>query len=168
MIHVDLLLKNANILTVDGNDSTAQALAVQAGRFLAVGSNQDLEGLAGTGTRLIDARGRTVLPGFIDAHCHLLSLTAKTLLQVDCSAATVKSIEDIVNSLRKQAARTPKGRWIQGARYDDTKLEERRHPTRWDLDRASTEHPIHLRHVSGHLGVVNSLGFAAGRITRDS
>ena len=168
MLYADLVVHNANILTVDSDDSVKQALAVQSGHFVWVGSNDEAKALAGPSTRVFDAGGRTVLPGFIDAHCHLLSLTGKQLLQVDCSAGKVKSVDDIIRALQQQAHVTPKGQWILGALYDDTKLAERRHPTRWDLDKASREHPIHLRHVSGHLGVVNTPAFAAAGISRES
>ncbi len=168
MLYADLVVYNANVLTVDAHDSVAEALAVKSGRFVSVGSNDDVKSLASPSTKVVDAGGRTVLPGFIDAHCHLLSLTGKQLLQVDCSAGKVKCVDDIIRALQQQAHKTPKGQWILGALYDDTKLAERRHPTRWELDRASTEHPIHLRHVSGHLGVVNTPAFAAGGISKKS
>jgi hypothetical protein len=167
-VYADLVVRNANILTVDASDSVAEAVAVNSGRFAAVGANHDIEASVGPSTEVVDAGGRTVLPGFIDAHCHLLSVAAKQLLQVDCSPAKAKSIDDIIRALQSQATKTDKGKWILGARYDDTKLAERRHPTRWDLDRASTEHPIHLRHVSGHLGVVNTPAFEAAGITKQS
>jgi len=168
VLYADLVVCNANILTVDANDSVTEALAVKSGRFVSVGPNHEIEALVGPSTKVVDAGGRTVLPGFIDAHCHLLSLTGKQLLQVDCSAGKVKSIDDIIRALRLQSTKTAKGQWLLGARYDDTKLTERRHPTRRELDRASTEHPIHLRHVSGHLGVVNTPAFAAAGIRKDS
>jgi len=168
VLYADLVLLNAGVFTVDARDSVSEALAVKAGRFVFVGANHDAEALVGPSTKVVDAGGKTVLPGFIDAHCHLLSLTGKQLLQVDCSAGTVKSVDDIVRALKRQADKTAKGKWILGVRYDDTKLAERRHPTRWDLDRASTEHPIHLRHVSGHLGVVNTAALATAGITKKS
>ena len=168
MIEPELVCINGNVITVDDVDSVQEAFAVKDGRFLSVGKNRDVIKLRGPGTEVIDLRKRTVLPGFIDAHAHLLSLTGKTYLQVDCSGPDVRSIDDIVRKLSRKASRTEPGKWILGVGYDDSKLSEGRHPTRRDLDRVSREHPVHIRHVSGHLGVVNSLGFRLAGIDEDT
>ena len=162
MLHPDIVLKNARVYTVDPIYSTAEALAVLDGKFVAVGTNEDIENITGPGTRVIDADGKTVVPGFIDAHCHPLSLEGKNLLQVDCSSGNASSIEELVAALVERAEQMPPGEWVLGARYDDTKLAEKRHPNRWDLDRVSTRHPVHIRHVSGHMGVVNSKALELG------
>lgn len=164
----DLVLFNARIRTLDPANRVAQALAVLNNRFLAVGSSREMRELAGKSTTMIDAAGRTVVPGFIDAHCHPASLRGKQLLQVDLSPERVRSIDDLVKALQAKAAETPPGQWIQGQRYDDTKLAENRHPTRKELDRASREHPIHIRHVSGHLGAVNSMALQLAGLGKGS
>jgi predicted amidohydrolase YtcJ len=155
-MQADLLIINANILTVDPRNSTAGAVAVTGDIITAVGTSEELKALAGPRTRVLDAAGKTVLPGFIDAHSHPLSLAGKQMLHVDCSAGKVGSIDDIITGLKARAEQTPPGKWVLGGRYDDTKLADGRHPTRGDLDKVSKDHPIHLRHVSGHMGVVNS------------
>ena len=81
---------------------------------------------------------------------------------------TCRRIDDIVAALKEKAARTPPGQWIVGSGYDDTGLAERRHPTRLDLDRASSKHPIWLLHVSYHLGVANSAALARAGVTGDT
>jgi len=156
MIYPDLLVLNANIVTVDSRNTVVEALAIKNGCIEAVGTSREIKTLAGAHTSTFDAGKRTVLPGFIDAHCHFLSLAGKQMLQVDCSADKVHSIDDIVLALKKKSRCTPREQWILGSGYDDTKLAESRHPTRWDLDRATREHPVHIRHVSGHIGVANS------------
>jgi len=164
----DLIIKNARIYTVSPAYTEAEAMACMNGIIIAVGSNHEIENLVGPGARILDAGGKTVVPGFIDAHCHPLSLEGKNLLQVDCSAEKVASIEELISAIREQAEKKPPGEWVLGARYDDTKLAEQRHPNRWDLDKASCRHPIHVRHVSGHLGVVNSMALEYGHITKNT
>ena len=167
-MHADLLIINANGITMDPRNPAAGAVAVTGDIITAVGASDKLKSLAGPDTRILDAAGKTLLPGFIDAHCHLLSLAGKQLLHVDCSAGKVDSIDGVIRELKKRADATPPGQWVLGGRYDDTKLAEGRHPTRWDLDKVSTNHPIHLRHVSGHMGVVNSRALEIGKFNKNT
>ena len=135
----------------------AQAVAVQGERILAVGSDAEVRRQAGSPeVEGIDCRGRAVLPGFIDAHCHLLAYAAN-LLAVDCSPAAVSSIADIQAAVRRQAKITPSGRWIRAVGYSEVDLAEGRHPNRWDLDLAAPDHPVRLIHRGGHACVLNSL-----------
>ena len=166
MMRPDLIIKNGNIYSLDAGNTRYRAMAVRDGRIVALGKNEDMEPLEGAGVMVEDAEGRTILPGFIDAHCHLLSLRGKQLLQVDCSPGKVKNIDDIIRALERKAAETPPGQWVLGGSYDYSKLEEKRHPTRKDLDRASTEHPIHLRSQTCHSGVCNSKAFEIAGITK--
>ena len=168
MAAADLILVNADIFTMDARDSRARALAARGETLIAVGEEAEIRGLAGPKTEVIDAGGRVVLPGFIDAHCHLLSLRGQQLLQADCSPARARSIGDLIRILKEEAARTPRGQWVQGGSYDHSKLAENRHPTRRELDRVSTEHPVHLRNNSCHMGVLNSLALERAGITRET
>ena len=99
MLHPDIVLKNACVYTVDPGYSTSEAIVVLNGKFAVVGMNADIENITGPGTRVIEAGGKTVAPGFIDAHCHSLSLECKNLLQIDCSPDNVSSIEELVAAL---------------------------------------------------------------------
>jgi predicted amidohydrolase YtcJ len=135
----------------------AEAVAVAGDRLLAVGSEAGVARHRGPRTRLIDGRGGTLLPGFIDAHCHLLSYAA-SLLSVDCSPKAVRSIADIQAAVA--AARTPEGRWLRAVGYDESELAEGRHPTRWDLDTAAPRHPVRLLHRTGRACVLNSLAMS--------
>ncbi|HLC23469.1 MAG TPA: amidohydrolase, partial [Dehalococcoidia bacterium] len=118
-------------------------------------------------TRLIDCEGKTVVPGFEDAHCHVLAF-ARRLLSLDCSPPSVGSIEDIKARLREQAALTPRGSWIICSGYNEFHLAEKRHPTRRDLDEAAPDHPVKLGHFSGHMCVLNNAGLQAIGITNDT
>jgi predicted amidohydrolase YtcJ len=133
----------------------AEAVAVAGDRLLAVGSGAGVARQRGPETRLVDGRGLTLLPGFIDAHCHLLSYAA-SLLSIDCRPSAVRSIGDIQAALAAAAARTPQGRWLRAVGYDETDLAEGRHPTRWDLDGAAPHHPVRLVHRTGRACVLNS------------
>ncbi len=166
MLFADLVILDGNIITVDDKNPRAEALAAKDGKFVAVGATSQIKELVGKDTNVIDIQGKTVTPGFIDAHCHPV-VGARRLLHVDCTPAKVKTIDDIVNALRERAKTTPKGKWIEGRRYDCMKLAEKRHPTRWDLDKASTEHPIYIV-ASGHIGVANSKALEIAKITKDS
>ena len=153
----DLILCNARAITLNPNQPLAQAVAIAGESILAVGDTREIQALASAKTQVVDCRGLTLLPGFIDAHCHLLAL-AGSLTGVDCSPEAVKSVADLQIALRQRADATPHGQWIRGYGYDDTSLLEYRHPTRHDLDQAAPHHPVRLDHRSGHAVVLNSRG----------
>ncbi len=154
-ISADLVLLNGVILTVDKDFSRAEAVAVRDGKILEVGENETIKPFIGHNTNVIDLKGKTVLPGFHDAHCHMYMFGAQ-LSQINCRSPPIKSIEEIIAKLREKADNTPIDRWIVGWGYDDTKLNEKRHPTRWDLDKASSENPVVVRRTCGHTIVINS------------
>ncbi len=167
-IHADLVVLNGNVVTVDDARPRVEAFAVLADSFVAVGSTSDIEPWVGPATRVIDAAGRTVTPGFIDAHMHPRAIypDSSPLSTVDLRPVSVASMADLVAALAAKATLVPDGQWIQGVRYEDTKLG--RHPTRADLDQASSTHPIYLSHSSGHVGVANSFVLKAAGVTRDT
>ena len=174
-----LVLHNARVITMDRRQPRAQAVAVRGERILAVGSDANVRSCADPQAEVIDCGGRALLPGFIDAHCHVLAYAA-SLLAVDCGPDAVSSIADIQAALRRQAEVTPAGRWIRAVGYSEVDLAEGRHPTRWDLDLAAPDHPVRLIHRSGHACVLNSLALRlcgigmeseeppGGRMERDS
>jgi predicted amidohydrolase YtcJ len=152
----DLILYNANILTVNAKEPRAQAVAISSGRFLAVGSDADVLNLAGPGIRKMDLGGKTVTPGFIDAHSHPAAAGLEHLRMVDCD---LRSISAIQAALRERATKTPPGEWVLGFKYDDTKTEDGRPLSISDLDAAVPAHPVHIEHRGGHTVYANSLAF---------
>lgn len=164
---MDLLVTNAHVVTMDPHDTVAQAIAVKDGRIAAVGTADDLRPFARPGTAMVDAGGRTVLPGFIEPHNHMVGF-ATALMGVDARTPPNETIRDIVDRLRDAAARVPADRWVLGRGYDDTGVRDMRHPTRRDLDQASSQHPIVIWHNSGHLLVANSKALALAGIRSET
>jgi len=154
---METIFKNGNILTMEESAPRAEALAIQFGRIYRVGRNEEIENLSRPATKVIDLRGQTMLPGFIDTHNHFC-LYALLTDQADCrpAAGCVKG-EDVVEALKAQAKKTTPGKWIMGWGYASYLLDDKKELTREDLDRASKKHPICLVHVSVHGAVVNSL-----------
>jgi predicted amidohydrolase YtcJ len=152
----DLILHNGHVVTVNPAEPTAEAVAIARGRFFAVGKNADVLNLATPGVRKIDLSGKTVLPGFIDAHSHPAQAGLMHLRMVDCD---LRSISAIQVALRERAAKTSPGDWVLGFKYDDTKTEEVRPLSVADLDAAVPDHPVHIQHRGGHTTYSNSLAF---------
>jgi hypothetical protein len=168
----DMLLFNGKVVTVDAQDTIGEAVAIKFGKILAVGSDNEVKPLTGSGTIVIDLEGRTVLPGLIDSHCHIASYSEgmqRVMGVIDASyEAGVRSIADIQAKVAEQAKRKPKGEWINVVKEDDSKLLERRHPNKWDLDKAAPEHPVMVSTVGGHFSIVNAKAFELAGVTRDS
>ena len=163
----DLIFCNANVLTLDPHCPRAETVAVREGKILSVSGNNAVEELKGTRTSIIDCHGKTILPGFHDAHCHFTAL-AESLLTLDLCPPAVHSIPDIQDKIRTLSQNLPRGSWIKAGGYNEFYLVERRHPTRWDLDRATTTHPVKLTHRSGHAHVLNSLALALAGISNET
>jgi len=158
-------LYNGHIITVDRTAPRAQAIAISGDRIAQVGDNAHIRALAGRGTRLIDLGGKTVVPGFIDAHSHPAYSGLQHLRAVD---ADLRSIAAIQAAVRERAARTPKGEWVLGFKYDDTKTSEGRYLTRADLDAATKDHPVYIVHRGGHSAYVNSLAITRAGVTEQT
>jgi predicted amidohydrolase YtcJ len=152
----DLIFTNGRVHIVDGSDHEAEALAIAGDRILQAGSNATVRALAGPSTRRIDLAGRSLLPGFIDAHCHYVWL-GNAQAGIDCKAPGMNSIGAILEAVRERASRLPSGAWIRGSGYDQTKLAERRHPNRNDLDTAAPRNPVVLTRTCAHICAANSL-----------
>ena len=142
-------------------------MAVRGKRIAWVGSADDAGAMGSSGVRMIDCGGQTLVPGFIDAHVHVLAFAAR-LLAVNCGAREVSSIGDIQSALRERVKASPQGSWIRAGGYDEFALDEKRHPTRWDLDAAAPSHPVRLDHRSGHAIVLNSAALGAVGISADT
>ena len=167
----NLLLLNARVLdletTLEPAPVSLQGVAINGGIIAGVGSKGGVSGLAGPGAKVIDCGGKALMPGLVDAHCHLLALAA-SLLGMDCGPRNISSIQQLQQMVFRQAGETPPGRWVRGFGYDDTTLAEGRHPNRWDLDPVSPDHPVRLDHRSGHASVLNSRALELVGITQDT
>ena len=164
-IKADTVIRNANIITIDSRQPRATALAILHGRFAAVGGADDVTDWVGPDTRTLDLAGKTVLPGFIDAHIHVLSSGIRHVMAADCGQSSIAAIQ---TELRQQAATTPAGQWVQGFKFDDTKTAENRFLYHADLDAVSVEHPILVSHRAGHVYYMNSKGLELAGFTRDT
>jgi predicted amidohydrolase YtcJ len=130
----ELSFTGGQVHTVNARNDIVEAVVIGGGRILAVGSTADIRALAGLSTREMALRGRSLLPGFIDAHCHLTGLSM-VMVSIDCKAPGMPSIEALQKAVYERAATQPPGAWIRGRGYDQTRLHEGRHPTRdgWDV-----------------------------------
>jgi len=163
MLAADLILKNANVITMDKKQPTAQLVATKNGRIAFVGDNSHLAEWQGVGTKVIDCGGKTVTPGFNDAHCHIYSFVRK-LLSIDLSDPKIKCIDDIKTIIKHSVEKTAPGEWITATDYNDFTLAEKRHPTRWELDEIAPNNPVVLSHRSLHACVLNSKALAMADI----
>jgi predicted amidohydrolase YtcJ len=165
----DLIVFNATVYTVDSRVPRAQAFAVKGGRFIAVGSSEEIKGLVGKKTQTYDAGQMTIVPGFIDTHNHgggeglLYDVLVGNPFDVE-----FVTIQSIVDKLRARARTTPPGAWVEGYFFDDTKLKDNRQLSAQDLDKVSTEHPVVVHHRGGHTGFYNSKAFEAAGITKNT
>ncbi|WP_025783381.1 amidohydrolase [Sporosarcina sp. D27] len=165
----DLIITNAIILKLDANNGQARSLAVKNGRITEIWDTPTPP--AGTNsisdsTKIMDLKGATLIPGFIDTHNHILSYALLSEM-VDCSSPLNQSIDDLLNRIRFKAEQLPSGQWIQGFGYDDTLLSEQRHPTRKELDQVAPNHPVLLNHSSGHIAVANSQALSLAQVPED-
>lgn len=163
----DKIMINGKIVTVDNNSSIAEAVAIKDGKILATGSTSEIKKLAGKRTEVIDLVGKTMLPGFIDTHTHP-SHAATRLYEIDCRSPPVRNIGEILRMVSARARELRSRKWIRGANYNDMKLEERRHITRWELDDAATENPVFISKETGHLYVANSRALELAGITMET
>ena len=163
----DLILKNASVITLDPGQPTAELVAIKGDKIWLVAGNEELESARGAKTKIIDCQGKTVVPGFNDAHCHIFSFI-RMLLSLDLSPSSVGSIADIKAAIHHRAQNTPSGRWLIGTGYNEFYLAEKRHPNRWDIDEVAPQYPVVLAHRSLHACVLNSLALSLAGITRET
>lgn len=162
----DLVLKNGRVWCGLGMGA-AEALAVKDGLVLAAGPETEIDALVGPTTRVLDLRGRLAMPGFYDAHMHLMSL-GRAARHVDLRVVVAKTIDEILRRVAERAAETPSGEWVQGRGYDHTALAEGRHPLRHELDQVAPDNPVWLGRCCGHMGVANSAALKLAGVDRDT
>ncbi len=159
------------ILTMDASDTIAEAMLTDGDRIVAVGDADEVrEILGGRSAEVVDLGGRVLMPGFVDAHSHFPGAGLYAVM-ADLNSppiGDVGSIDDLVERMQEQAARVDSDAWVVGVGYDDSLIAEKRHPTRYDLDRAAADRPVAVVHVSGHLGVLSSAALEASGIDADT
>lgn len=164
--HADRIFTGGEILTMAGrNPEYVEALATKDGRILAVGTRESVMKLKGPATQTVDLAGRTLLPGFIDTHGHMI-YAGKNLVDADLFGSS--DIPDLLARLKAQAARLPADAWIVGFGYQARVLKEARTPTIDELNSVSTDRPVMIVDSSGHLGAANAAAFAAAGISADT
>lgn len=164
----DKLFINGNIITIDEKNSIVEAIAIKDGKILAVGKTNEINKYKGNGTVLIDLKGKTVVPGFIDGHSHFMGLgRSKSIDLSSPPVGTVKNIADMIMVLKaaKKERNIKPGEWINARGYDPDQLDEGRHPNKEDLDAAFPNNPVFLSHMSGHMAVVNSYALKVSGVT---
>ncbi len=161
---IDLVVKNAFIVTMNKKQPQAEALVVNGGKIIAVGSNSEISKKYPKAKKILDLKGKFLCPGFNDTHTHLLSMASKAK---DVSLDKVQSPKEALEKIEERVKVTPKGKWIFGDRWDESNWEEKRYLTLAELDEIAPANPLYIRRVCGHMAVVNSLGLKELEISWD-
>ncbi|HWB26410.1 MAG TPA: amidohydrolase [Chitinophagaceae bacterium] len=153
-MQAQLIVHNARVLTQDGKMPVAHAFAVDKGRFIAAGSDEDMLRMKEANTQIIDAAGKTILPGFIDAHIHIWKVGNLKTFLLDLRGVT--SIEEMQDKLSDFIKQNPGGGWIQARGFNEANMKEGRLPTKSDLDKITSERPLWVIRTCAHIGIANS------------
>ncbi|MBO1002152.1 amidohydrolase [Pseudogracilibacillus auburnensis] len=151
----DIVFLNGEVITIDDHQTITEAIAIKDNKICSVGSSVRITDFIGENTKIIDLKGRSLLPGFIDSHIHL-SIYGTNLLDINCNSPEVQSLEDLYTELRKEVQHVEKGNWIRASGFNENNIVEKRLPTKRELDAISTEHPILIVRVCNHQSIVNS------------
>ena len=170
----DLIISGGKIITVDKDFSFAEAVAVKDGRIIAVGDRDEIEALKGAGTKMLDLKGKVLMPGINDSHCHLTwTIVSLPPYMLDLMFPKVKSIKDIREEVKAAVAKAKPGEWILGGGWNQGVIEEliadlNRVPGKSDLDDIAPDNPVWLYEFSRHTSFVNSMALELAGITKDT
>ena len=162
---VDLILVNGNVYTVNKKQPRAEAIAVRDQRIIFVGLNEDARKFRGDKTRIIDLGGKTVVPGFTDAHCHIFGIGER---EMKLNLEGTNTLEDFLARVKERVAQTERGKWITGRGWIETFWKPPQFPARQDLDKIAPDNPIFLTRADGHASVVNSAALNIARIDKNT
>jgi predicted amidohydrolase YtcJ len=161
----DVIFRNGAIYPMTTEGQPVEALAIGGGKILAAGSASDVATLAQAATKIVDLRGRALFPGFIDPHHHTVLAALIAHLFIDVGYGAYKSRPEALSALKAVAAKTPRGEWVRAATYDN--LLQGGDLSMSDLDAVSTEHPVFVWYVNGHVAAANAMAFRLAKITED-
>lgn len=164
-ISADLVIKNGNIRTMDDQRTVVRAVAVLNGRIIALGSDEEVGKLIGSKTRVIDAGGKTIIPGFNDAHLHFVP-GGQQLSLVDLRSS--QSPEEFAQRIKDYAAKLKEGEWVTGGRWDHENWKPANLPTKELIDRVAPKNPVFVNRLDGHMAVANSLALKLAGVTKDT
>lgn len=168
MSKIDLLIKNANILTLDNQNRRAGSVAVAKGKIVGIWRDGEppTHEMKTAHANVVDLQGATLIPGFIDTHNHIL-MYGELKEQLDCSHSRHKTVKSVLDAIGRKAKTVADGEWIKGFGYDDTLILEKRHLTSQDLDLVSPNNPVIISHISAHVSSVNSLALQMAGLRED-
>jgi predicted amidohydrolase YtcJ len=165
MLEASLVILNAHVITLNPEKPTAQAIAILDGKIINVGSNKQIRKRVGKNTRVVHAKGKTVVPGLVDCHVHMTNF-GRSLRSLNLRGT--KSIKEVQRKLKKYVKDNPEREWVLGRQWDQEQFREKRYPTRWDLDKAVSDKPVFLKRVCGHVAVANSKALQLAGITAET
>ena len=161
----DIVFKNGNIYTVNERQSHAEAVAVKAGKIIFVGSNRDAKAYEGKGTRVVDLKGDTVVPGLTDSHYHLSGVGAR---EMNLNLEGITTLDGFLAKVKERVDGAKPGEWVTGRGWIETFWKPPAFPTRWDLDKISPNNPVALVRADGHATVANSAAIKIANVTKDT
>ncbi len=161
----NLIFVNGNIHTVNEKQPHAEAIAVEDQRVVFVGSNEDAKKFRGTKTRIVDFRGKTVVPGFTDSHCHIFGIGER---EMHLNLEGTNSLEDFLTKVKERVSRTEKGKWITGRGWIETFWAPPKFPSREDLDKIAPDNPVFLKRADGHAAIANTAALKVANIDKNT
>src|ERR1044071_4210238 len=161
----DIVFKNGNVYTANDKAPRAQAIAVKGDRIVFVGSNEAAQKFVGTSTRVVDLKGNTVLPGFTDSHQHLSGVRQR---EMTLNLEGTTSLNDLLAKVKERVDQTKAGEWVTGRGWIETHWQPPVFPTRWDLDKVSSNNPVILGRADCHGAVANSAAFKIAGIDKST
>lgn len=164
-VYADLVILNAKVRTMDANRTVAEAVAVVDNKIASIGTNEAVRRLIGPKTKQIDAGGKTMIPGFNDAHVHFLE-TGQQLSAVDLRDA--KTPQEFAERIKNFAAKLPKGRWILGGKWDHENWTPNALPTAALIDAVTPDNPVFIDRLDGHMALANSLAMRLAKVDKDT
>ena len=161
----DVVFKNGNIYTVNERQPRAEAVAVKSGKIIFVGSNREVKAYEGKGTRVVDLKGNTVVPGLTDSHYHLSGVGAR---EMNLNLEGIDTLEGFLAKVKERVDRAKPGEWVTGRGWIETFWKPPVFPSRWDLDKISPNNPVALVRADGHATVANSAAIRIANVTKDT